>query len=184
MVSLFHNSKEMVQLVLQSLCLELWLCRKLTVSSPIFIRDFFSLIKILCDHFFFHRHNLFLHSALVLSRKIPRSSTGIKEACRFYLIESGLALMVAFLINVSVISVSGAVCNASDLTPEDRAKCEDLDLNKASFLLRVTCLLRLLFLSIMFQNIKACLFSNRTLWVNGVQSYLPSHFLLPDRAQL
>ncbi|CAN6936627.1 hypothetical protein Bca52824_085010 [Brassica carinata] len=81
-------------------------------------------------------HNLFLHSALVLSRKIPRSSTGIKEACRFYLIESGLALMVAFLINVSVISVSGAVCNASDLTPEDRAKCEDLDLNKASFLLR------------------------------------------------
>ena len=58
--------------------------------------------------------------------------------------------MVAFLINVSVISVSGAVCNASDLTPEDRAKCEDLDLNKASFLLRVTCLLRLLFLSIMF----------------------------------
>ncbi|KAJ4874382.1 Metal transporter Nramp1 [Raphanus sativus] len=81
-------------------------------------------------------HNLFLHSALVLSRKIPRSATGIKEACRFYLIESGLALMVAFLINVSVISVSGAVCNASDLTNEDRAKCENLDLNKASFLLR------------------------------------------------
>lgn len=45
--------------------------------------------------------------------------------------------MVAFLINVSVISVSGAVCNASDLSPEDRASCEDLDLNKASFLLRV-----------------------------------------------
>ncbi|CAE5964747.1 unnamed protein product [Arabidopsis arenosa] len=81
-------------------------------------------------------HNLFLHSALVLSRKIPRSASGIKEACRFYLIESGLALMVAFLINVSVISVSGAVCNAPNLSPEDRANCEDLDLNKASFLLR------------------------------------------------
>ncbi|KAH0877614.1 hypothetical protein HID58_065008, partial [Brassica napus] len=81
-------------------------------------------------------HNLFLHSALVLSRKIPRSVTGIKEACRYYLIESGLALTVAFLINVSVISVSGAVCNASDLSPEDQASCEDLDLNKASFLLR------------------------------------------------
>ncbi|KAF3587828.1 hypothetical protein F2Q69_00026823 [Brassica cretica] len=49
-------------------------------------------------------HNLFLHSALVLSRKIPHSVTGIKEACRYYLIESGLALTVAFLINVSVIS--------------------------------------------------------------------------------
>ncbi|XP_056864150.1 metal transporter Nramp6 [Raphanus sativus] len=35
-------------------------------------------------------HNLFLHSALVLSRKIPRSVTGIKLACRYYLIESGL----------------------------------------------------------------------------------------------
>ncbi|KAF8049289.1 hypothetical protein N665_2247s0003 [Sinapis alba] len=47
-----------------------------------------------------------------------------------------LALSVAFLINVSVISVSGAVCNASDLSPEDQASCQDLDLNKASFLLR------------------------------------------------
>ncbi|XP_057514829.1 metal transporter Nramp1-like [Actinidia eriantha] len=78
-------------------------------------------------------HNLFLHSALVLSRKIPRS--GIKEACRFYMIESGFALMVAFLINISVISVSGAVCNSSNLNPDDQKNCQDLDLNKASFLL-------------------------------------------------
>ncbi|KAL1298016.1 metal transporter Nramp1 [Arachis hypogaea] len=81
-------------------------------------------------------HNLFLHSALVLSRKIPRSVRGIKEACRFYLIESAFALMVAFLINVSVISVSGAVCNSSNLNAEDQRNCQDLDLNKASFLLR------------------------------------------------
>ncbi|KAK7402365.1 hypothetical protein VNO78_14569 [Psophocarpus tetragonolobus] len=81
-------------------------------------------------------HNLFLHSALVLSRKIPRSVRGIKEACRFYMIESAFALMVAFLINVSVISVSGAVCNSSNLNAEDQLSCQDLDLNKASFLLR------------------------------------------------
>ncbi|RDX74250.1 Metal transporter Nramp6, partial [Mucuna pruriens] len=81
-------------------------------------------------------HNLFLHSALVLSRKIPRSVRGIKEACRFYMIESAFALMVAFLINVSVISVSGAVCNSSNLNAEDQLNCQDLDLNKASFLLR------------------------------------------------
>ncbi|KAF7136256.1 hypothetical protein RHSIM_Rhsim08G0206800 [Rhododendron simsii] len=49
-------------------------------------------------------HNLFLHSALVLSRKVPRSVNGIKDACRFYMIESGFALTVAFLINISVIS--------------------------------------------------------------------------------
>lgn len=53
------------------------------------------------------------------------------------MIESGFALMVAFLINVSVISVSGAVCNAPDLNKEDQMSCNDLDLNKASFLLRV-----------------------------------------------
>nr|QDC27811.1 natural resistance-associated macrophage protein 6 [Sedum plumbizincicola] len=81
-------------------------------------------------------HNLFLHSALVLSRKVPRSARGIKEACRFYMMESGFALMVAFLINVSVISVSGAVCSSSTLSEEDKLSCSDLDLNKASFLLR------------------------------------------------
>uniref|UniRef100_A0A7C9APS0 Uncharacterized protein n=1 Tax=Opuntia streptacantha TaxID=393608 RepID=A0A7C9APS0_OPUST len=81
-------------------------------------------------------HNLFLHSALVLSRKIPRSVSGIKEACRYYMVESGIALMVAFLINVSVIAVTGAVCNSSNLSLEDQNSCKDLDLNKASFLLR------------------------------------------------
>uniref|UniRef100_A0A7N0VMY3 Uncharacterized protein n=1 Tax=Kalanchoe fedtschenkoi TaxID=63787 RepID=A0A7N0VMY3_KALFE len=81
-------------------------------------------------------HNLFLHSALVLSRKIPRSVRGIREACRFYMIESGFALMVAFLINVSVISVSGAVCASPNLSDEDKLNCSDLNLNKASFLLR------------------------------------------------
>ncbi|KMT01050.1 hypothetical protein BVRB_9g223080 [Beta vulgaris subsp. vulgaris] len=81
-------------------------------------------------------HNLFLHSALVLSRKIPRSASGIKEACRYYMIESGIALAVAFLINISVIAVSGAVCNSSNLNPEDQKSCRDLDLNEASFLLK------------------------------------------------
>jgi len=61
------------------------------------------------------------------------------------MIESAFALTVAFLINISVISVSGAVCNSSNLSVEDQNSCQDLDLNKASFLLRVrdtaTCLL-------------------------------------------
>lgn len=52
------------------------------------------------------------------------------------MIESGFALTVAFLINVSVISVSGAVCNSSNLNPDDEKNCQDLDLNKASFLLK------------------------------------------------
>lgn len=61
----------------------------------------------------------------------------LQEAYRFYTIESAFALSVAFLINVSVICVSGAVCSSDNLSPEDQRNCKDLDLNKASFLLRV-----------------------------------------------
>ncbi|KAF5444735.1 hypothetical protein F2P56_033843 [Juglans regia] len=81
-------------------------------------------------------HNLFLHSALVLSRKIPSSVRGINDACRYFLIESGFALFVAFLINVAVVSVSGAVCSDNSLTDDDADRCSDLNLNSASFLLK------------------------------------------------
>ncbi|KAL9446610.1 hypothetical protein AB3S75_014308 [Citrus x aurantiifolia] len=81
-------------------------------------------------------HNLFLHSALVLSRKVPNSVRGINDACRFFLIESGLALLVAFLINVAVISVSGTVCSAANLSNDNKHQCSDITLNSASFLLQ------------------------------------------------
>ncbi|RLM54850.1 metal transporter Nramp3 isoform X2 [Panicum miliaceum] len=64
------------------------------------------------------------------------SLLGAMEACRFYTIESAFALTVAFLINISIISVSGAVCGSGNLNPEDQVNCSDLDLNKASFLLK------------------------------------------------
>ncbi|KAK3023056.1 hypothetical protein RJ639_044772 [Escallonia herrerae] len=81
-------------------------------------------------------HNLFLHSALVLSRKIPTSVRGINDACRYFLIESGFALFVAFLINVAVISVSGTVCSDKNLSKDGVEQCSDLTLNSASFLLK------------------------------------------------
>ncbi|KAL5704446.1 hypothetical protein ACHQM5_022877 [Ranunculus cassubicifolius] len=81
-------------------------------------------------------HNLFLHSALVLSRKVPPSVKGINSACKFFLIESGFALFVAFLINVAVIAVSGTVCYGDNLTADDKGRCSDLTLNSASFLLQ------------------------------------------------
>nr|GEW93664.1 metal transporter Nramp5-like [Tanacetum cinerariifolium] len=81
-------------------------------------------------------HNLFLHSALVLSRKIPNSVRAINDACRYFLIESGIALFVAFLINVSMITVSGTVCAEENLQSGDVDRCSDLTLNSASFLLK------------------------------------------------
>ncbi|KAB2026456.1 hypothetical protein ES319_D06G220800v1, partial [Gossypium barbadense] len=53
----------------------------------------------------FMPHNIFLHSALVLSIKVPNSVRGVNDACRYFLIESGIALFVAFLINVAIVSV-------------------------------------------------------------------------------
>ncbi|XP_027358465.1 metal transporter Nramp5-like [Abrus precatorius] len=81
-------------------------------------------------------HNLFLHSALVLSRKVPSSVRGINDACRYFLIESGFALFVAFLINIAMVSVSGSVCSVSNLSAENVDHCSDLTLNSASFLLK------------------------------------------------
>ncbi|KGN47700.1 metal transporter Nramp5 [Cucumis sativus] len=81
-------------------------------------------------------HNLFLHSALVLSRKVPNSVRGINDACRYFLIESGIALFIAFLINVAVVSVSGTVCTVGNVTQTTADQCSDITLNSASFLLQ------------------------------------------------
>ncbi|XP_073143762.1 metal transporter Nramp6.1-like isoform X2 [Henckelia pumila] len=81
-------------------------------------------------------HNLFLHSALVISRKISRTSDGIRSASKFFFLESGLALFIAFLINVSVISVTGGVCSNPNITLENKNHCDDITLDSASFLLK------------------------------------------------
>ena len=51
-------------------------------------------------------HNLYLHSALVKTRKIDRSDhQQVKEANRYVFIESAIALAVSLLINIAVTSV-------------------------------------------------------------------------------
>jgi len=51
-------------------------------------------------------HNIYLHSALVKSREIDRKKVEeVKEANKYFFIESALALFVSFLINVFVVSV-------------------------------------------------------------------------------
>ncbi|XP_051769302.1 natural resistance-associated macrophage protein 2-like isoform X2 [Ctenopharyngodon idella] len=51
-------------------------------------------------------HNIYLHSALVKSRDIDRGNKReVKEANKYYFIESSIALFVSFLINVFVVAV-------------------------------------------------------------------------------
>ena len=55
-------------------------------------------------------HNLYLHSALVLSRNIDFSnSKKVKEATFYYTIEASIALFVSFVINLFVVAVFALV---------------------------------------------------------------------------
>ncbi len=54
-------------------------------------------------------HNLYLHSALVQSRSIERTNVGLKEANKFNLIDSVVALNAAFLVNASILILAAAV---------------------------------------------------------------------------
>lgn len=54
-------------------------------------------------------HNLYLHSALVQSRNVKRTTTGLKEANKFNLIDSVVALNAAFFVNAAILIVAAAV---------------------------------------------------------------------------
>jgi len=53
-------------------------------------------------------HNLYLHSALVQSRAVERTEDGMRQACRFNLVDSVVALNGAFFVNAAILVVSAA----------------------------------------------------------------------------
>ncbi|KAM7251781.1 hypothetical protein ACFE04_023664 [Oxalis oulophora] len=61
-------------------------------------------------------HNVFLHSALVQSRDVdPKSKTQVKEAVRYYSIESTAALIISFIINLFVTTVFAKAFYGTDI---------------------------------------------------------------------
>lgn len=54
-------------------------------------------------------HNLYLHSALVQTRKIEKSDKGFKDALRFNRIDTTIALNIAFLVNASILILAATV---------------------------------------------------------------------------
>ncbi|MCD6064589.1 MAG: iron/manganese transporter [Flavipsychrobacter sp.] len=54
-------------------------------------------------------HNLYLHSALVQTRKIARDDTSIKRAIKFNTIDSAVALNMALFVNASILILAAAV---------------------------------------------------------------------------
>jgi len=53
-------------------------------------------------------HNLYLHSSLVQTRKFSRSDQGIKQAIKYNLIDSTIALNLAFLVNAAILILAAA----------------------------------------------------------------------------
>lgn len=53
-------------------------------------------------------HNLYLHSSLVQTRRHGRDRKGIREALRFNLIDTAVALNVAFLVNAAILILAAA----------------------------------------------------------------------------
>ena len=59
-------------------------------------------------------HNLYLHSALVQTRKIKRDSASIQSALRFNAIDSTVALGIAFLVNAAILVLAANVFFGKD----------------------------------------------------------------------
>jgi len=53
-------------------------------------------------------HNLYLHSSLVQTRKFDRSKAGIKQAIKYNLIDSTIALNLAFFVNAAILILAAA----------------------------------------------------------------------------
>jgi manganese transport protein len=54
-------------------------------------------------------HNLYLHSALVQTRRIGSDARSKRAACRYYLIDAAIALNAAFFVNAAILILSAAV---------------------------------------------------------------------------
>lgn len=53
-------------------------------------------------------HNLYLHSALVQTRKFKKDDNGIKKAIRFNFIDSSVALNLAFFVNAAILILAAS----------------------------------------------------------------------------
>jgi manganese transport protein len=54
-------------------------------------------------------HNLYLHSALVQTRKIDRTDAGIKQALKFNRIDTTIALNLAFFVNAAILVLAATI---------------------------------------------------------------------------
>ncbi len=71
-------------------------------------------------------HNLYLHSALVQSRDVHRSRDGVAQACRYNLLDSAIAMNLAFFVNAAILIVSAAAFHARGIQVDEIQQAHQL----------------------------------------------------------
>ena len=71
-------------------------------------------------------HNLYLHSALVQSRRFEHTKKSILKALKYNFIESAVALNIAFCVNASILILAGAVFYTQNLRITEIIKAHEL----------------------------------------------------------
>jgi len=71
-------------------------------------------------------HNLYLHSALVQSRKFERDDESLRQAIRFNATDSTLALAVAFLVNAAILVLAAVVFYGKETVTDLHGQVYDL----------------------------------------------------------
>ena len=72
-------------------------------------------------------HNLFLHSALVLSREFDLGERPLRSALKYNVTESGLALAICLFINFSVVIVAAQTIREADFADDPGRKQDIID---------------------------------------------------------
>lgn len=68
-------------------------------------------------------HNLYLHSALVQTRKIEKTPAAIKRALKYNFLDSTIALNIAFLVNAAILILAASVFHKNGM--HDVAELQD-----------------------------------------------------------
>lgn len=71
-------------------------------------------------------HNFYLHSSIVQSRKFGRTPSQVERACFYNLIDSALALNIAFFVNSSILIVAAAVFYTNGIQVTELQDAHDL----------------------------------------------------------
>jgi len=71
-------------------------------------------------------HNLYLHSALVQTRDFPQTPEGKRQACKYNLVDSLIALNGAFFVNAAILVMSVATFYSQQLEVESLQEAHEL----------------------------------------------------------